>query len=280
LSKIDISPLAALNKENALQCNLREGSLDDTLVVTLSWNKRLTMNSIRFPHLTLDLADVNEAYYILNADVIVESLLAFIRRNNIRKVCFTGISKGGFGSLLISRELSALEPSVAFSCLAFSPQTMIWPENPALSFGSYKRLLVTRKADQRAADLLAKYGNVREETSRPNLKWLVFFGLRNVKDRDEALALSGSSVHLEPVDISAHGSLAPFLGSSDNPQHVREMIAALYRSAARVADLQEELLTTNQEKMYEEILALPPRPNILKFLEWILRQSAPGGAPA
>lgn len=250
--------------------SIRPGARSKTQLIVLSSREKFELGSVDFGgHAVLDLADTLVTYYVPFADSMLNGLAKFIRDNGFEAVCCIGSSKGGFGSLMVTRELAAKMPKIRFAALAFSPQTMVWPANENLGFGSYRKLVRRAKRSPKVERAMNRYGNQRLDASLPNLRWSVFYSAKNDGDRSEATALSGSSVVLEPLPASTHTTILPYLCADADEAEI-EALVNKFMSAAQRDDDAMTALGGQKHPILDEILAMPPRASLASIVDWAL----------
>ncbi|MDR4305492.1 hypothetical protein IHQ68_02495 [Chelatococcus sambhunathii] len=231
------------------------------LVVVVSSRPRFELGSVDLQHTTLDLADLDRSYYLRGAGRTARSLAGFIQENSFQRVCFIGASKGGFGALMLSRELAEALPRVQFSAIAFSPQTRLWPKNEGLGFPSYAALIAEAKHNRRLAASLERFGDQRRPLASDSVRWRVYYGSKNAGDTAEAEGLPTGGVTLAPLPMSSHSTLLPVLCSRLEPEQIRRIVQAHHGAKSADADLAFNLLSSNQEQLVNEIAATQPVPS-------------------
>ncbi|MFD1704258.1 hypothetical protein ACFSCV_14725 [Methylopila henanensis] len=256
-----------------MRWSLRPGPRTRALVIVFSAKRKFEMGGQDFGATTLDLSDRRDAYYAVRTLALTRALRDFITDNDFQSVCCLGYSKGGFGSLAVSRALAQAMPERTFSAFAFSPQTQLWPPSRRLRYPTYKAFLEGVKSlsatERRRTETL---GDQTKPANLPNLRWLVTYGARNPVDSGEALALRGSSVVLDPLPVSFHVSLLFYLVQGLD----REGVTAYFQSIRRSAPSSDEdaaftQLSEKAERTIDEIMAIPPRRTLPEIVGWLLK---------
>lgn len=215
----------------------------ECLIVVFSPNPRATLRKYPFGHDCLYVADRRLQYYTRNPGRQTMVLHGFIERCGYKKVAFVGSSKGGAGALLWSSLISKWERSFELFCLAFSPQTLLFPFNENLvSLPSYVNNMRSLEGDPGAKANFEVYGDIPKVLSAHSAPTLVTYSARNRMDRVEAERLSDvEHVQLNPIDIAFHGSITPFVINLGNNQEVEKLATKLYTDAEHDADLRAML---------------------------------------
>jgi hypothetical protein len=249
------------------------GWFDDALVINLSYDVETTLRHVDFGGWTIDLADLAGDYFLKHVEPIVGTIEALSLRFSLRRLCFFGLSKGGFSALLLSRLMAMRNPRLHVGAVALGPLTRLWPPDPRVSFPSYKDLLVRAQTDVQLAAALNAYGDQIGVASLPNLRWIVGYSIRSKRDSRAALALSGRSLTLLPVPLSSHGTLIPFLCQKQPPERVRRIVAAAARNGVLDRDLRSDTLSADGALMLTEIAAMLPLPTVPELVRHALSRS-------
>lgn len=239
----------------------------DALIVNLSGHARFGLKSVSFSYSRLDVADTTLSYYILNADTLIQGIAQFIKDTSFRSVFVIGSSKAGFGALMLTQHLAAALPAARFTALAFSPQTSLWPPNPAIHYPSYKRFIARAEAgDVLAADSLVRFGKTPSAAAHRNLRWYVAFGARNGTDSAAAALLEGGNIIRDALPMRSHSTILPFLCNANDEAKVRTLVAALTGLAGKDQDIAVDVVGLKQEGLVREIMKMSPRPNLLDLV--------------
>ncbi len=215
----------------------------DILIVVFSPNPKATLRKYPFSHDCLYVADRRLQYYTRNPGRQTMVLHGFLHRCGYRKVAFIGSSKGGAGALLWSSLISRWERSFELFCLAFSPQTLLYPFNENLvSLPSYVNNMRSLEGEPVTRANFEAYGDIPKVLTARAVPTLVTYSERNKMDRVEAERLAGiERVQLNPINLAFHGSITPFVINLGNNQEVEKLALKLYADAEHDADLRAML---------------------------------------
>lgn len=215
----------------------------EALIVVFSPNPRPTLRKYPFAHDCLYVADRKLQYYTRNPGRQTMTLHGFIQRCGYRKVAFVGSSKGGAGALLWSSLISKWERSFELFCLAFSPQTLLFPFNENLvSLPSYVNNIRSLESDEGTRANFEAYGDIPKALAARAAPTLVTYSAKNKMDCVEAERLASiDEVQLNPINIGFHGSITPFVINLNNHQEVEKLAAKLYADAELDPDLRAML---------------------------------------
>jgi hypothetical protein len=213
------------------------------LIVVFSPNPRATLRKYPFAHDCLYVADRRLQYYTRNPGRQTMVLHGFIQRCGYKKIAFIGSSKGGAGALLWSSLISKWDRSFDLFCLAFSPQTLLFPFNENLvSLPSYVNNMRALEGDSGTKANFEAYGDIPKVLAAHAAPTLVAYSAKNRMDSVEAERLAGiENVRLNPINLAFHGSITPFVINLGNTQEVDKLAAKLYADAEHDADLRAML---------------------------------------
>lgn len=226
------------------------------LVISVSSAVKPAFYGTNFNKNTLYIGDKSLSYYTKSADIMAAGLNGFFRKNKFERVVFLGVSKGGFGALLLSQLCSKINENILFKVLAFSPQVLLYPRDRALSFPSYSKLIAATKTDiQLEADLM-EFGQLKAFTQENNTA-TVFFGGNNHEDSAEAIRLKGWNLERNGIPISGHLSHIPFVVDTKNPTALRSLLERAYSQSKMIGEIPASHCC---DRDFEEMSILPSLP--------------------
>jgi hypothetical protein len=186
----------------------------------------------------LFLAERITSYYTQRAPFAVKAVLEQAKAAGLRRIIFTGQSKGGFGAILLAGLCAQRMPARSFHCLAYNPQTRLWPENGnLLGIPSYDA--ICRKAATRAGfrAYLERYGDLKFVERLPNLHVTLVYPEAFAQDVAEAAHLCAPNIRKMPVAYPAHAVRTVSDMRNSEPEEIRERIRTLQRVARRDPDM-------------------------------------------
>ncbi len=261
----------------------RERPRAGALIINLSANPRLELGGVAMPHPTIDLACMTYGYYVTGRMTLVRALQEMIADEpECREVCLIGASKAGFGALHLSRSLARRDPGRRYSVIAFNPMTLVWPENRALTYPSYRKMIAHAADKPALRRSLEQVGNQREPQVLRNLRWLVFHPALNRRDTREAVAINGRNVTISPIEMRFHGTMLPFLCDTADEMSVRRLVVTTLRNAEKLDDLAHDTLTEEEASLVRDLRRVMPRPPLPRLIEWYtgIPATVPEIAPA
>ncbi|MFD1704257.1 hypothetical protein ACFSCV_14720 [Methylopila henanensis] len=268
----EVNPEGLAHIAGRIRRSLRPGPRRPTLVIVFSARLKFQLGGLDFGATTLDLADSRNEYYLVRVLALRRGLSAFIEDNDFRTVCCIGGSKGGFGALMTSRLLAEQMPDRTFSAMAFSPQTRLWPQNAALRYPTYHRFLDRLgELDMTERRRVRRYADQSRPVDLPNLRWFVSYGTLNDVDAAEAKSLRGSSVVLDPLPISYHGSLLFYMAQGLDRAGRQDMLRRFRKAADADEDVAFVNLTEEDDDILRETEAAPDRPPFMDMARWVIR---------
>lgn len=185
----------------------------------------------------LHLRDESETYFLRQADALADRLASELAGRVASRVILLGSSKGATAALLFGSLLAARLAALRFDAYAFSPQTRLWPWNATLGLPSYAELVDRAASDPALRQDLERHGNLPGGPRPANYRALVTFGDGNRRDAAEARAYAaaqaGRGVRLNPLPISSHITLVPYVIDCADRQ---ALLDALLGTAARNPD--------------------------------------------
>jgi len=229
------------------------------LVISLSAHREFILEDEQFASSRIDIADRRNSYYTFRPGAACRRLLDLVDRRGYRQLMFVGPSKGGFGALLWAAKTAQFRPDLNVHCLAFSPQTRIFPTNDRLLFRSYQELLNRIQKDSVARRDAENWGDLKTLVERQRrLRCTIVYGEQNGVDVLEANRLMGPHIRKVPVPIWFHASMLAFSPARADPQRWARQLEKLYERAGTDDDL---------------AAALPANPQDIvdhfKYMDWI-----------
>lgn len=220
------------------ECQLRLSEENPTtLVVALSHKENFAFFRQDFSATTLFIRDKRHNYYSLYPGMAVDVVQRVIEDHHINNVLFLGLSKAGYGSLLLSALTAKRHPDITVRALSFSPPTRLFPPNENVTFPSYLGMIRRSETNERLADNLRKYGDLRKYAGLPNVFWRIVYCEGNKSDASEAAAICHPNIQKYPLPFSFHGSTIPFTLNRADPADLHREVEAIYRDAANDPDL-------------------------------------------
>lgn len=246
----------ALPHVASLASKLRRRDVSDDLIVVCSPSKKMAYWRSEFHTSVLFIAEQRATYYTQEATMTADLIKSVAEDVGARRVLLMGPSKGGFASLMLAKLLTATDKTREYSVLAFSPQTVLFPENPNLPFPSYKQLMSLSRSDPSVCQSVQKYGDASD---LQNIRVVVVYGSRNKGDYREAKALSGSRLSLVSLPIAAHSSVLPFICDTTIKKDVAEVVGRLFAASK---DQQDLTLLPRKQALVSELSMLPKMPTL------------------
>jgi len=232
----DTAELELLPRQYKWEYLPRAGS--DTLLVVFSPRPSFVLRSYDFGYARVDLVDLGSAYFTGQSGGACQRLAAFVRQHGFSRVLFLGSSKGAFGALLWAAHSGRFMKGVDVRCLAFSPQTQLYPFNERLYFPSYKRLMSKIDEPTTTARGLKTYGDVKDLIEKQrNVRFTIVYGETDPVDAPEAARVFGPHIRKYPVPVPFHGSVTAFTLDRGNPGKINALVRKLYSDAKTDADL-------------------------------------------
>lgn len=198
--------------------------------MVFSPHRWLTLRDYPFDGSVLWLADETQTYFVEVCDEAMERMRETIERVASRRIVLLGSSKGGYGAIMCGAILARTSDAIV-RCLAFSPQTRVYPRNDNLSFPSYKRLLKRLTTDEDLRRTMESLGDLRDIVFEGDIKTNIFYCAGNATDHVEATALAGKNVSLTRMPFSFHASIVPFTLDQSDAEEIVSKIAKLYDRA-------------------------------------------------
>lgn len=258
IQKVDIfsqnpPPLPPNNFEAELRWE--DANDKDKLLVICSHKNKHAFYKYKFDFNTLFLCDKSNSYFTLYAGRLTDYIKYLIITKSIRKVCFLGCSKGGFGAILLAGLLSKYCQNVEVRFCSFSPQTLIYPFNDNLYFPSYKNLITNSESNKNLKICLAQYGDLSKHIKNRNLIGHIFYSEFNDPDHKEQHRLRSFNIFKHPLPFSFHGTILAFTTDTKDRQSVRDMVNTVYKNSKNEIDLGASL-PKDKDILVEEISSL------------------------
>lgn len=219
---------------------------DDTLLIVLSPTRKFALFRYPFNYSCLFIADLKVSYYLLHPHRQAEFLKSFILKSGYKKVIFLGSSKGGTGALLWSALLKKCSQTIDIGCLAFSPQTMIYPENSNIAIlPTYAALIKRMKLSSIYKLNLEHFGNIVKLVNKYQPRTRLVYSAQYEMDCVEALRFADNPwIRLVPIPFSFHGALVPFVVDKKNKVQLVNIAKRLAKEASKDIDLDKFLPPT------------------------------------
>ncbi len=224
-----------------------------------------------------------DRYYTVDADRVVRQIAEWVTGHGTRQVCFTGVSKAGYGSLLWSTKLAARLRKVSVSALVMAPQALLWPLNPGIHKPSYSRLMAD--AEPRSPEArtlrkaLKKNGHLRDPSRLSNYRARVVYPALYEPDAREARRISWRNAELLGLPISVHNVILPYLWDVSDLTVARTAVDKLVNAAKRDADIASYLTHADPEDLVAEYHALAPHPLLVDAVDGLMAEHAQGAEP-
>lgn len=219
------------------ECQLRLSDDRKNLVIALSHKENFAFYKQPFTQSVLFVRDKRHNYYSLYPGMLADVVQTVIVAHGFKNVVFFGLSKGGYGALLLSAIVGRRIPEITVRALSFSPASRLFPENPNVIFPSYLAMIKRSQTNERLSENLKKYGDLKNFIGVPNVFWRIVYCEGNRADATEAAALMHPNIQKYPLPFSFHGSTIPFTLNRDDPEHVSREVDAIYKDAANDPDL-------------------------------------------
>jgi hypothetical protein len=215
----------------------------DILIIQLSPSPHLTLQKYELPFSILYVADRHLTYYTTSPRHVLSIILDGCEAAGFRKVVFVGSSKGATGALLWSAIANGSRRKLRISCLAFSPQTLLYPHNENLAIlPSYGRWAHSKNDENHHVKNFRFYGNIVEHMVGRTPQTVVYYSRGNKMDRLEVEPLEGMpGVTLVPMELPFHGSVMPFVTDVNDHKKLLQLTEKLYQDAQTDTDLAASL---------------------------------------
>ena len=248
------------------ECELRLSEDRENLVIALSHKENFAFYRQPFTQSVLFVRDKRHNYYSLYPGMVADVVQSIILQHGFTNVIFFGLSKGGYGALLLSALLGRRIPGITVRALSFSPASRLFPENPNVTFPSYLAMIKRSQINERLSDNLRKYGDLNRFIGVPNVFWRVVYCEGNRADAAEAAALIHPNIQKYPLPFSFHGSTIPFTLNRNDPGHVSREVDAIYKDAANDPDLKATVPESPEHLKYQLVQAkwIPPLTEMIR----------------
>ncbi len=241
------------------------------LIVSISSSRGFGFYRSPFDASTLFIADKLNLYYMKGFDSLYLSIKALIEHHNYDRILFLGISKGGWAAFAMSYLFASRDSSRTYYCLAFSPQTQIWPKNDNVTHGSYLRLVKERNTDIALKSGLRSRGSV-PDLNLSNLMVHIYYGAFNKSDAIEALRPKGSSVARFPLPTAGHLSHLPFVFDASDRAAATKLVDIATRQGQAVGDGMPE---EEKEQFVDELVKIGKQPSVAELARAMLNWTKP-----
>lgn len=244
----------------------------DTLLVILSPHKNFVLEKYDFKYSCLYVADTKISYYCHHPQRQAEFIKEFVVNKGYKKVMFLGSSKAGAGSLLWSALLKGLNDKLDVYCLAFSPQTLLYPENDNIKqLPTYLNLLKRRELSKAHQVNLEHFGNIVDLVNQHRPKTWLVYSSRCDMDRVEAQRFSESPwVKLIPIPFDFHGSLLAYVVDKNNDKQLQSLADKMALDAAQDIDLKTSF-PAKQKTFIDQFKGIDV-PNLHEFIDEFLEE--------
>lgn len=244
----------------------------DTLLIVLSPHKNFVLTEHDFKYSCLYIADTKISYYCHHPQRQVEFIREFVANKGYKKVVFLGSSKAGAGSLLWSALLKGLDDDLDVYCLAFSPQTLLYPENDNIKqLPTYLNLLKRRELSRAHQVNLEHFGNIVDLVNKYKPKTYLVYSSHYDMDRVEAQRFSESPwVKLIPIPFNFHGSLLAYVVDKNNDEQLQSLADKMALDVAQDIDLKTTLPAV-QKNFIDQFKDLDV-PNFNEFIDEFLEE--------
>jgi hypothetical protein len=182
-------------------------------------------------------------YYTTSPRHVLNIILDGCEAEGFRKVVFLGSSKGATGALLWSAIANGSKRKLTISCLAFSPQTLLYPYNENLAIlPSYSRWAHSKNDENHHVKSFRFYGDIVKNMVGRTPQTVVYYSRGNKMDRVEAKPLEGiPGVTLIPIELPFHGAVMPFVTDVNDHKKLSQLSDKLYQEAQSDTDLAASL---------------------------------------
>lgn len=237
-----------------------------TLVVALSHKDTFAFYKQKIDHSVLFVVDRASTYYCFQASKLADYVCDLVDQHEYRDVLFVGLSKGGYGSLLLSALCAERLPLCRFRAVAFSAPSRVYPNNENLPFPSYKAMLSKAERDDKLRRDLEAFGDLKAHIEKKNLLWLMVYGEGSRLDSGEASMLVSPNIRKYPTPFSFHGSSIPFCMDRSNIEMVRREVEIIFQGAAKEADL-TATLPSSQQELVSQLLGAKWLPTFTEIID-------------
>lgn len=248
------------------QTELRRKDGCQTLVVALSHKNVFAFYKQPINHSVLFVVDTASTYYCQEADQLAAHVCELVDEFQFTDVLFVGLSKGGYGALLLSALCAKLTESSLFRAVAFSAPSRVYPKNDRLPFPSYKAMISRSGSSEELRKDLEAFGNVIDFVARSNLLWVMVYGEGSKLDAGEASLLVAPNIRKYPIPFSFHGSSIPFGMDRSNIQMVRREVKIIFDGAGKEVDL-AATLPPSEEELVSQLLAARWLPTFSEIID-------------
>ncbi|ANV23745.1 hypothetical protein [Agrobacterium pusense] len=248
------------------ECELRLSGDRKNLVVALSHKENFAFYRQPFTQSVLFVRDKRHNYYSLYPGMVIDLVKSIIEEHGFNNVVFFGLSKGGYGALLLSALAGRRMPDVQFRALSFSPAARLYPKNSNVTFPSYLAMIRRSETNERLAGNLQKHGDLSKFIGEPNVFWRIVYSEGNLPDSLEAGTLIHPNIQKYPLPFSFHGSTIPFTLDRTNSDQVSREVDAIYKDAANDPDL-KATVPESAEHLKRQLMQAKWIPTLVEIID-------------
>lgn len=232
---------AKIHKNYNIDFRSFQGSKD--LIVVFSPNTRFSLYKYKFDKNVIFLADKRLNYYMVNPGRQTKLIFNFASLAGFTRVIFLGSSKGGTGALLWSSLFlnSINHHNIKVSCLAFSPQTLLYPYNDNLTFPSYRKVYEQIGKSDLLKTCFTQYGDIGKFVENGKVPTTIFYSSGYSVDTIEAERISSQHVIHVKIPLPFHGSITPFLIDRKDPGAIDRLTRKLFLNSSKDEDLKASI---------------------------------------
>jgi len=209
----------------------------------------------------LYLADSQIVFYTAKLTRMAALILHHARKHGLKRILVTGGSKAGFGALAIAGALAKAAPDRQIICVAFCPQTRVYPLNERIvHMGGYRLLREAADRDERIAEDVRRHGDVRKVGLLPNCDVTLIYNEGNSVDVAEAGEVEGKNVRHIRLPFAFHNVTVPFQFKGMPEARIARYVDMVYAQVERDVDLAAALPADRNELIaaIRDIPWIPP----------------------
>lgn len=186
----------------------------------------------------LYLSDPRIVFYTAKLPRVAALILHHAERKGLKRILVTGGSKAGFGALAIAGALARAAPEREIICVAFCPQSHVYPHNDRIAhMGGYRLLRDAAAKDARIAEDVRRFGDVREVGLLPNCDVTLIYNELNSVDVAEAGEIKGDRVRHIRLPFAFHNVTVPFQFKGMPEKRIARYVDMVYAQVERDVDL-------------------------------------------
>ena len=241
------------------------------LAVVLSPSSQLTRYISGATRHVLYLSDPHHSFYVDGLEETAAAVVRHIAAHELSKTVFVGGSKAGFGALMLTALCARESSGHPFRCLALSPHTKIYPENPGLRhYMVYRALLKRAKADPDFRERLSSYGDAKICEGLDNTFIMIVYGEANRVDREEADRLLSFNIRKYPLPFGFHNTKAAMLIKEQPARLRRRAVEKIFATMQRTEEGRSSIPAT-ADLLAEQIEQTVWLPGISEALAEVMR---------